>query len=339
MSKPALHHYVPQHYQKGFTDGEELLWVYDRRSAKYLHLHPKRICCERHFYTIFDGVRQEGGRNQGIESEFLQTVDGDGAKAIRELRESGGLSSKGEEVLAFYMAIQYLRVPVMRRFIAELYCATAQQITRLALRTPERAQASWAHAKLGKLSREEAESLAEGVKAGAFLIKATERPFLHHMLQMAETVAHRMRTCSWAVLTSPKGTGFIFSDRPLVLVPPRTICPDDAQRSIGVGIPGTAKFFPLCRQLCLHMGAPGTDRIWSKVDRELVRVINLNVAANSDRFIMSPERVQLESLVRRSGSEFLEEAEPFAVEQAELRPDDVLMRISWKPRRYFYPRE
>src|SRR2546426_8401208 len=39
---------------------------------------------------------------------------------------------------------------------------------------------------------------------------------------------------------------------------------------------------------CLRLGEPGTSRKHRKIDKEAVRIVNQNIAANSERFIMGP---------------------------------------------------
>jgi Protein of unknown function (DUF4238) len=82
LNEPRRHHYVPQFYQKGFSDTDERLWLYDRRTQKYAKAHPRDICCEKEFYTI----DPQGTRDRHIESDWLSQVDGDGAAAIRLLK-------------------------------------------------------------------------------------------------------------------------------------------------------------------------------------------------------------------------------------------------------------
>jgi Protein of unknown function (DUF4238) len=98
------------------------------------------------------------------------------------------------------------------------------------------------------------------------------------------------------ILISPERTGFVLSDNPVTLVPhPKSAI-------AGFHSPGSFAFMPLTRRLCLRLGQRGTGVGPCEVDGETVRRINENAAFNSDRFVMGPVQIQLESVIRRSGS-------------------------------------
>jgi hypothetical protein len=134
------------------------------------------------------------------------------------------------------------------------------------------------------------------------------------------------------VLVASDETGFIICDCPVVVVPPK------GSDQVGFLVPGSAKYFPLSRHLCLRLGDPGRLRKHRKIDKESVRIVNQNIAANSERFIMGPSRVQLENIVSRSGSATMELTPRFIIETIESDEDGALQKISSKPRRYFYPK-
>jgi uncharacterized protein DUF4238 len=134
------------------------------------------------------------------------------------------------------------------------------------------------------------------------------------------------------VLVASDETGFIISDCPVVVVPPK------GSDQVGFLVPGSAKYFPLSRHLCLRLGEPGTSRKHRRMDKEAVRIVNQNIAANSERFIMGPPRVQLENIVSRSGSAKMESTPRFTLATVESDEDGALQKLSAQPRRYFYPK-
>jgi hypothetical protein len=134
------------------------------------------------------------------------------------------------------------------------------------------------------------------------------------------------------ILVSPDDSGFIICDAPVTLVPPK----DNQQ--VGFVIPGVVKYFPISRSMCFRAGDRGTVRRYRDVGRETVRIINHNIAANSERFIMGPHKKQLEAVVTRSASEDAENIPRFVVEALRSDGDGSLLKISSRPRRYFYPK-
>ena len=74
------------------------------------------------------------------------------------------------------------------------------------------------------------------------------------------------------------------------------------------------------------------------LDKESVRIVNLNIAANSERFIMGPSRTQLEYVVSRSASEGMDPTPRLTVETLDPDENGSLQKLSSQPRRYFYPK-
>jgi hypothetical protein len=78
---------------------------------------------------------------------------------------------------------------------------------------------------------------------------------------------------------------------------------------------------------------------YRNASKEEVRVINQNIAVNSERFVMGPSRKQLEHVVARSGTRVPDPAPRTAVEVVQRDRDSGLIRfIFWPQRRYFYPK-
>jgi hypothetical protein len=63
--------------------------------------------------------------------------------------------------------------------------------------------------------------------------------------------------------------------------------------------------------------------------------VNKNIAANSDRFILGPDRAQLEGIVDSSRSADTE-PDRVRVDVAQSDANSALVRIATRRRRYFY---
>ena len=175
-----------------------------------------------------------------------------------------------------------------------------------------------------------AESMVEAVRSGSIEAVATEVGFLRHIFSQAESLSHVIEGLHWQILMAPSGTGFVICDSPVVVVPPR------GSSSVGFLVPGVITYFPLSRVRCLRLVYGDRSISYRKISKETLQIINYNIAANSDRFIMGPDKAQLVSIVSRSESD-REEAKPrFTVETVEQGDDGSLQKLTFQPRRYFY---
>jgi hypothetical protein len=132
------------------------------------------------------------------------------------------------------------------------------------------------------------------------------------------------------VAKAPADTGFILCDDPWVIVPPY------GGKDIGVGIPGAVKYFPLSRLFCLRIGDTGQTIRYRKIDKEKVAAINKNIAANSERFVMGPDRAQLETVVNDSGSQKMDLQPRHKVFLTNQTDGGSLQVVTTIPGRYFY---
>ncbi len=133
------------------------------------------------------------------------------------------------------------------------------------------------------------ESLVEAVVGGHIRVAVNEGPFLTHMIKQVEFPAQWISAFELEIVRAQvKTTGFVICDYPFVVVPP-----GEHPEAIGLGFPGTVKYFPLTRALCLRMGELDDGFSYGNAGKEEVRVINQNIAVNSERFVMGPSRGSL----------------------------------------------
>src|SRR5260370_40238993 len=104
------------------------------------------------------------------------------------------------------------------------------------------------------------------------------------MMEQSVTLSRLLGTLDWEILVASDETGFILCDCPVVIVPPK------GSAHVGFLIRGSAKYFPLTRSLCLRLDDRGRSRKVRKIDREVVRIVNQNIVASSERFIMVPSK-------------------------------------------------
>jgi Protein of unknown function (DUF4238) len=327
---PRKHHYVPVFYQSNFTNEAGLLWVYDRERGTYKELHPRVVCFEKDLYAV---KPENKPRDMQVELKVLGLVDSLGFRGIRDF-QIGKPNSEAEQEVAFFMAFQWNRVPTISRDIRTTYAKAIEELGRITFANVERAKAVMEKYErdTGETLEVTPESMVESVQGKQFDIVATETAFVATMMEQAMSLTRVLLRLDWEVLVACEETGFIICDCPVAVVPPR------GSDQVGFLVPGSAKYFPLSRHLCLRLGELGKSRKHRKIDKEAVRIVNQNIAANSERFIMGPSRVQLENIVLRSGSAKMESTPRFTIETVESDEDGALQKISAQPRRYFYPK-
>jgi Protein of unknown function (DUF4238) len=321
------HHYVPVFYQKLFAASDGLLWVYDRKLKSCKPLHPLAVCFQNDLYAFED----TSAPNQIVETQFLSVVDGSASAAFKKLPTV--LAEPPQILLAeiiYFTALQYLRVPANKRFISALAEIGGNDMMEAAFGNLERAAASLKEyaARTGEELGVTDESMVEAVTSGEIRAVPTERPFLQSVLERSEKVAEVFRGLDIKILVSPPQVGFVLSDNPVTLVSRH------GERA-GFRTSGSFIFMPLTRHLCLRLGQPGSGHGPKHIDRETVRCINENTASNSDRFVMGPSKIQLESVIRRSGSENMNHTERWTIKKA-LGKDGILREVIAQPRSVHY---
>jgi hypothetical protein len=327
VNEPRKHHYIPVFYQKHFTNAKGLLWVYDRCLHTYKELPPRSVCFEKDFYAL---KPENAPWDRRIESLVLSYVDGVGSWAIRELL-SGQRNNQMIQTVAYFIGVQFNRLPSVRRAVSEIWNNIGMEMLRGMTASVGRMQSILERytRETGKSVAVSAESMVEAVRGGQVEAVATERPFLHGIFAHAVTVSDAIDRLDWQILMAPRVTGFIICDSPVVVVPPRGV------KDVGFLVPGTVISFPLNYSHCLRLGEAGQSFSHRKVSKETVRIINYNIAANSERFVMGPEKAQLVSVIKSSGSAEEDLTPRFTTESVE-ESDGHLLKITFRPRRYFY---
>ena len=330
MGDARKHHYVPVFYQKLFINVDGLSWVYDRGHIVYRNLPPKVVCFQKDLYAI---VPPEAPKDQRLETLALAKADGMCSSAIRELT-TGKMPPDFETManVAYFIGLQASRLPSTSKYISDVYRNVAEEFMRLSSVSVARMEGlltQYSETSGEKLSVS-AESMVEAIKGKQLEVVVNERPFLEHIFHQADFLSKVFLGLCWNILLSPPDTGFILCDDSFVIVPPF------GGENIGISIPGAVKYFPLSRRICLRIGDAGKEFRYRKIDKEMVAAINKNVAANSERFVMGPDKAQLEEVVVDSGSSRMD-PEPrrktFMMNQTDGGSFQVVTTI---PGRYFY---
>lgn len=296
MTCSKLHHYLPQFYLKSFAGKDGLVWTYDRANQRCLPLHPKVIAAENDFYSL----PSEDARTRAIIEEMLANlVEGPVAPVINRLTSTYRPTQVELEYLALFVSFQRVRVPGIHQQMETVMKEFAKDFTRFSLATRERVAAGFdaIRRETGEDVDVDPEDLVQFVKNGQWDIDIGRHAILRMMLDQAVDMAPVLASLNWSFLFAAKGRAFLTSDVPFVVVPPQ-----GSAKETGVGIltPGAVKYLPLTSGVCLRMGEPGCGVSTRIADGGVVRTINANVAANSERFIFADNDAGLQRAVRIS---------------------------------------
>lgn len=332
MNEPRIHHYVPVGYQKRFANERGLLWVYDRVTKSFSERHPKVICCENDLYA----VKPEGApKDRRLESVALAQVDGDCATGVRTLiAPLAGLPGHYvSSLVAHFVGLQYSRLPFMREFVTTMWKRGIEETMRLTAVTEGRMQSvisRYEHDTGDKIDVS-AKTMVEVIQRGGLKVAVSEVPFLKNVFKMATLVADTVLRASWEVLRASGGTGFVLCDAPVVVVPPQGV------RQVGFHVPGTVTYVPLSRGDCLRLSVPRRSRLrYRDVESHIVRLVNQNIAASSERFIMGPTKLELEVIVALSGCVTTYPTPRVTYQRHAQNDDGSFDVITFNPRNYFY---
>jgi len=325
------HHYVAQFHQRGFVENDgDRLWVYDRKWKSYEQKHPRALCKQPDLYTL---VSKDGTEDRAIETKILSVIEDQAARVIARLAPGFVPSRLDIRRLVCFIAIQWTRVPSFIRTAGAVIEAHYDEWLRLRFGTLE--SASEALAQLEKATNKpqiSPEKMVHAVTNGRVKAHTNKAWDIQTMFEHANPLGVWLEHCQWTILVAPSGGNFIVSDNPFVSVPPE----EKKCESLGYAAPGVTSYFPLTRTLCLMARHGGSFTFsYRKVDSQSVRTVNLNTAANSERYIMAASRTQLESIVNRSACHG--EAEPrLSIEVDQPNRYESLQTMTLVPRRYFY---
>jgi hypothetical protein len=267
-----------------------------------------------------------------VETEFLRKLDGVASSAIRRLLSA--LGTPGPDLITaiiYFAALQFLRVPANKEMISMTYESGVKDFIDIAFANTERAKVMIEDYETGTGKKLDItpEAMVKLAKGGTKIV-ATDLPFIRNVVEQASFIANVFGKMDKQVLISPEQVGFILCDNPVTLVPLQGSGPS------GFLTPGSYVYTPLTRSLCLCFGQAGSGAGPRKIDRETVRLINENTAINSDRFVMGPCKIQIESVIRRSGSSDVNNQPRWTTTRTIDEKGGILRALKAQPRRVRY---
>jgi len=264
------HHYVPQHYLRGFATNSDAgeIWQFDKATGRY-STRPLSIVTVAQQRRFFDTL---------TEQRLAAEVEGPTIAILERLRNSKSRSVVLLEAerwqLATYIATMMLRVPHSRaRANAMLPEAIDSVTSELRTAFSDLADAGEISSDLSKKRISEIAAAAESVRQElpANIKETIESPWpRHNLIEMLVAM-------EWFFARAPSDESFITSDNPGFFFP-----------EFGLGTPNSEFTFPVASDLALF----GSRRVQTKGKRvvsltKFVREANRRLIGSATRFIYS----------------------------------------------------
>ena len=256
------HHYLPQHYLRGFASGKAI-WAHDLQEKRSFRTRIKSVANETALYT------------EDLEAHLANFVEGPAQSAIDKLRRLEELSSKDREVLARYIIAMWKRVPAARKRVAATIPGVADKI---------KAEFQQANAKAVEENPDLA-NLASSRKGEveAIISRYKQDPpnhFWHHIVGTEATprMVLGLLEMSWTVLVS-ESERFIASDNPVFFF-----------ESEGIGSPYSELSAPLSSGIALWAARGRQPKPnFMPVDRNIVMEVNRRSASKAGRYLYTEQ--------------------------------------------------
>lgn len=298
MAVPKRHHYLPRFYLNGFTqDGN--LFIYDRNKNEYRSQTPINTAVEKDFYSIIDDT---GKKNTSIES-LLADVETKANKVIDKLNDGNDVTFQERIDLSLFIALLIGRTPEFDATFKSLQDNLTRRMGKMLFHSVEQTQ-KILNMHRGTESESDsttAKEMYDFVQSDKYDIEFGRVNTLDVMLHLGESLAKYFCQMNWIVFHTPKGTSFITTDSPLVVIPPPYSNENSFYRGVGIATPGTPKFISLTKSCALAMLDRGQYTLHQNIPQKSVREINLILIWQCYRFVVGRDEYLLRYLVAKSG--------------------------------------
>jgi len=206
------HHYASESYLGRFTGPDGLLWIYPVDESEPQPVNPRNAAVERYLYAPEVG---EKPRDDAVEVVLAEMVDGPAVPAINRLIRGEQLLPEDRSIVAFYVAVQELRVPAIRDQhglnLEHLFGMTTDVLVEHPEHVKEKA------AEMG-LPPQQVLAGLQAIKDGRLQLRATKVSWLHSLFEVVRGTAPLIAKLPWLVVEAPPGFEFLTSDCPVVKV-------------------------------------------------------------------------------------------------------------------------
>lgn len=248
--RPKGQHFVPASYLRSFASGagkKASLYIYERNKTLPFRQRPQQAARQTNYYSF---RRPDGTLDDSVES-FLGLVESEAVPVLRRLAsEDIQLDWNDRGRVAFFVALQELRVPWTRQNFHNLYAHLVDWTTKFHARVPGllEKELEELRQKGEDFDPADAPSLREFLERGEYTVHADPKVSLVTMLQMAPVLHGFYIEMKWTVLRTSHDLPFVTSDNPVVKFDPAY---KGGFWGIGVANPTIEIRFPLTKSAML----------------------------------------------------------------------------------------
>lgn len=262
--------------------------LYDREQHRFDRRHPLRIAAIRDYYT------PEG-------EAYLADLDALGISVIRKLDNREEIAMEERDSLAAYAAALVTRVPRMLNALNEVGTQMDRELNRLRFPSPDALRAAMEASSLSEEERAgfDADLMFEMIQTGDYYKELTQHGRTMSLLDHAAPLLDGFREMRWIIGHADESTSFITSDFPVVMLRPPNI-EQEGCAAVGYLTPGIRKAFPLSSRSCLYMDGVGGGIVHADFSHMDVRITNLEVAVQCERYVLGRDMQHVENIVRKT---------------------------------------
>ena len=288
------HHYVPAFYLREFTgritpdDNEPYLWVVDLRKRRISKRAPKNVAVRSDYYAVGG---ESGGKDHSVETWFSQIESFAKRTLERILQGNTALDTTEREILAYFIALQIVRIPSSRE-PAEKFLAEIEQICSelMLMDRKEWDQSVKATDPSREFSSEDLDRQYEwAINPQNIQIKANPDYVLYKWLRAVPKVANVIKDMSLSFMSPQTGRTFWTSDAPVSWINPKSSSP------LGRGLMSQhiELSFPIGPRVCLLANwATASDACLQLNDDDLLHRNKLTIAGAEFAFCDSEAAAQ-----------------------------------------------
>lgn len=289
--KPKRHHYLPEFYLNGFTEGG-FLSIYDRKKKELRRQTPKNTAVIGNYYTTTD---DKGEKNFDIE-QLLSQFEGKAKPAFDKLNQGNPLTPDERADAGYFIAFLLSRTPRFAREIEQISDAVHKIIAKEMISTVE--SASELLRLHGSHERITPESMLDFVQNERFLVKSSRENILSTMFEQVRKTAKTITLSDWAVVHAPKKTAFVTTDSPLGYYTPEELR-RSSMPNLGLDSCDVTKIVPITKSTALLIGRLGGRVGHFSVSKQQVREINMSVASECEQYLIGHNEELVKAMVRR----------------------------------------